>query len=320
MSGRRLKLALGLGLGGVCFWLAFRNVPVPAVWQVLASARSGPLAAAVAAIVAATALRAWRWQRLFPPGDRRVRFGRLWPILVVGQMVNILVPARAGDVVRLFAVEREERRAPGETLGTIALEKTLASLWVDLPGAVDTAALALAGMLGVALTAMALAAAAGEPAVAAIERVGLGPERLRRRIVESWLRPLVGAFAGRWRPGSWAITLVLSTLVWVAAAVANYCCLAAVGLEASAITALVVLLVLQIGFTVPVSPGGLGVFEYLSVLALSLFAVPRAEAVAFGVLLHAVAYLTPMAMGAVFVAFHFAPLPGDVPVDRPRRW
>ena len=50
-----------------------------------------------------------------------------------------------------------------------------------------------------------------------------------------------------------------------------------------ALMTLVVLLVLQIGLAVPVSPGGLGVFEYLSVLALSLFTVPRREAVAFGV-------------------------------------
>ncbi len=315
------RILLGSLVGAACLWLAFRHVSLVQIREVLASARPVFLGLAVAAIVGATAFRAWRWQFLFPvEGGGALSFSRLWPILVVGQMVNILVPARAGDVARLYLVQRVSRRAPGQTLGTIAVEKALdgvvfvvllgvASLWVDLPGAVDEAALVLGAVLGVAVAAMALAVMAGEPALAAIERMRVVPERLRRSLVKSWLRPLVEGFAGRRRLGAAAAALGLSFLVWGTAALANYFCLEAVGLNQPAVVALVVLVVLQVGTSVPVSPGGLGVFEYLCVLALALFAVPRAAALGFGVLLHAVAYLTPVALGAAFVVLQAVPSP-----------
>jgi len=315
------KTTLGLGVGAVCLWLAFRQVPLREVGQILTSARLAPLALAVAAIVFASVFRAWRWQFLFPlEGGGALSFARLWPILVVGQMVNIFVPARAGDLARLYMVQRASRRAPAQTLGTIAVEKALdgvvfvvllaaASLWVDLPGAVDEAALVLGVVLGVAVTAMALAVFAGEPALALMGRTPVVPARLRRHLLDSWLRPLVDGFAGRRRVAGILFALALSFLVWGTAALANYFCLAAVGLNQSAVVALVVLVVVQVGTAVPVSPGGLGVFEYLCVLALSLFAVSRPAAVGFGVLLHAVAYLTPVVLGAAFVVFHAVPSP-----------
>ena len=83
MQVRKLRTPLGLLIGIACLWLAFRRVPLAEVWRTVATVRVVPVALAVATIVLATALRAWRWRLLFPLGDREVGFRRLWPILLV---------------------------------------------------------------------------------------------------------------------------------------------------------------------------------------------------------------------------------------------
>ena len=325
------RTVLGLGLGGFCLWLAFRSVPFDEVGRVLASARLAPLVAGVAAILGATLFRAWRWQLLFPLGDRAVRFRNLWPIIVVGQMVNILVPARAGEVVRLYLIRREEHRAVTETLGTVAVEKALDAvaflamlgvllLWMDLPGGLKQAGTALSVTLGIAALAVGIAAALGDRAVRAIERSRVLPARFRQPVVRRWLRPLADGFAGRRRVEGLVAALALSFFAWGAGWLANYSCLVALGIDQAALAALVVLVVLQLGTAVPVSPGGIGVFEYLCVLALGVFAVPRTVAVSYGVVLHAVAYAPPMVLGAGFMFTRAIPWKAGLlaPLDAPQ--
>jgi uncharacterized membrane protein YbhN (UPF0104 family) len=59
--------------------------------------------------------------------------------------------------------------------------------------------------------------------------------------------------------------------------------------------------ILQIGISLPSTPGSLGVFEYGCILALSLFSVGRADALGFGFVLHAVVFLPVIVFG--FLAF-----------------
>ena len=315
---------VGAALGAACLWLAFRRVPVTEVLRVLAAARPAPVALAVAAIIGATVLRACRWKLLFPPGDRALRFGRLWAILVVGQMINILVPARIGDLSRLYLVERVERRAMPETLGTLGLEKAFDSLvfivllWAlslqaNLPESLDQARHAVAVTSAGLLVALGVTMAFGERALNAAGRSRLLPARVRHSLVERWLRPLLEGLTARRHPGTVLAILIVSFLTWGAAWLANYACLEALHIAPSPVAALVVLVVLQLGTAVATSPGSLGVFEYLCVLALGVFQVGQSEAVGYGILLHVVAYLPPVALGAGLLVSKVVPWSRGLP-------
>jgi hypothetical protein len=65
--------------------------------------------------------------------------------------------------------------------------------------------------------------------------------------------------------------------------------------------ATVLLLVLQIGVAVPSTPGKVGVFQTLAVLTLSLFAVDRALAFSYGLLLYVVVAAPQMITAGPFV-------------------
>ncbi len=308
-----VRFAVGAGLGALGLWLAFRNVPLATVGRALAGAAAAWVALGILAILAATVLRAWRWTLLFPPTTGRPPFVRLWTILLVGQTTNILVPARAGDVLRVVLVAETDARASAETLATIALEKWLDTIvFLGLAGLVSASMIlprdlahARDSLVWVAVALVAtglLMVAALDPLARLAGRAAWLPSRWRDALVHRVLVPAGRGASQLRRPALVGASLVLSGLTWGASWFANYCCLAALRMEPSALAALLVLVVLQLGTAVVTSPGGLGVFEYLCVVALAAFGVPRSDAVAYGVLLHGVAYGPPVVLGAVLVA------------------
>ena len=73
-------------------------------------------------------------------------------------------------------------------------------------------------------------------------------------------------------------------------------------LQVPLVTGLVLLVVLQIGTTVVSVPGNVGVVHYLTVLTLGALNVPRSEALAVAVVLHAVSIGPKVLLGAIALA------------------
>ena len=102
VSPRLWRPAAGTLLSIGLLWLAARGVAWADVAVALGSARWNLIAVAVVGVVLATAIRAWCWRRLLVATKIHVTFVRAWKILLIGQFLNICVPARAGDVVRVY--------------------------------------------------------------------------------------------------------------------------------------------------------------------------------------------------------------------------
>jgi len=73
--------------------------------------------------------------------------------------------------------------------------------------------------------------------------------------------------------------------------------------------ALFVLIVLQVGSAPPSAPGKLGVFHYLTVLALSAFGVDKVLALAYSLLLYVVALMPKIVIGVGVLIFSRWKLP-----------
>jgi uncharacterized membrane protein YbhN (UPF0104 family) len=57
------------------------------------------------------------------------------------------------------------------------------------------------------------------------------------------------------------------------------------------------------GLSLPSLPGKIGIFEYASILALSVFGLDRSTGLSYGILLHIVAYLPVVVLG-LYSFFH----------------
>jgi glycosyltransferase 2 family protein len=89
--------------------------------------------------------------------------------------------------------------------------------------------------------------------------------------------------------------------VWASAVLNNVLMLWAFGIDLPLEAALLLLVGLQVGISLPTLPGTIGVFEYVCVVVLALWGVERTLAFSYGLLLHAVVMIPPMLVALLFL-------------------
>jgi glycosyltransferase 2 family protein len=91
-----------------------------------------------------------------------------------------------------------------------------------------------------------------------------------------------------------------SFLVWGMGVVLNYLLFHAFRLTLPISAALFLLLVLQVGISVPSIPGKLGVFQYLTILALVPFGIDRGMGLSYSLVLYLVVFGPHLVFGVFF--------------------
>ena len=310
MNVDRRGLVLGSLVSLICLWLAFKDIRWQGFVDALGATDYPLLALAVGIFVATNLLKAARWRLLFAP--RHVRLGPLFSALMIGQMVNALLPARLGELARAYLMGERERQSKGLALGTIALEKLIELIvllvlflglvpflalpvWLYQPGitlALITAALCLAALVLAyrrqAVLSMWNRLLGGLPALA--RPAFLQEAEAALQSLDILRRPRLILSIWGW-----------SVLIWSLAIATNYVVFLAMGLSLSMLVAAFLLVVLQIGIAVPSSPGKVGVFHYLTVLALSVFGAQKDVALSYAVVLHLVIYVPVIVLGVFYL-------------------
>ena len=95
---------------------------------------------------------------------------------------------------------------------------------------------------------------------------------------------------------------MLTAISWLVSALVNYFVFYAIGVELPFVAAIFLLLVVHVGIAVPSSPGRIGVFHYLCILALSVFEIDRGVAVGYGAVLYLIVFVPPSVLGLLFVS------------------
>jgi uncharacterized protein (TIRG00374 family) len=323
---RALQVALGTGLSLVFLWLAFRDVSLSQVTIAFSVADYRFVALALALVLISPLVRAARWRLLYHPDQKGLSCFRLAEVLLIGQMLNIVVPARLGEVARIYFMGQTESRSRARTLGTIAVEKWLDILMLLLLVLLVPALVALPPwfrdsqasltVFVIAFFGLALALSYGKDRLLSVGKSlsRFLPEGWRARIhratglalgsLDVLRSPWVGLKLQGW-----------SLLIWILSILVNYIVFLALGLPLPFAAALFLLVVLEIGVAVPSAPGKLGVFHYLCTLALSVFGLEKGAALGYAVLLYFVVFGPPSLLGALFLwweSVHRSPSPPNV--------
>jgi uncharacterized membrane protein YbhN (UPF0104 family) len=247
-------------------------------WHHLSSVRWAPLGIALALHVLKLVLRGVAWRNILAAAypETRVRHVQVFGAYVAGVGVNAIAPARAGDLVKLYLVHRRIEGATYPTLASSLVVETLFdfvaasaifiwALTVDVipsravlerlpsvdwswPARHERATLIIGGVVVLLLVAAIL--------------------YLRRR-VESFREQFGRGFAIL-RDRSAYLTRVVSlqALSWVARLATIYFFLQAFRLTPSLHNALVVQTVDSVSTLMPITPGGAGTKQGLTVYAL----------------------------------------------------
>lgn len=304
-----LRWLAGLAVAGLSIWLLIRDLDWPGVERALATADYRWVAAGVVAIVATFFTRALRWRALL--WQSRLPMRPAVSAILVGQVVNLTLPMRSGDVVRALWIVPDGETSAAQALGSIAVEK----MW-------DLLALLACGLTLLVLMPLPPWFARSTWATALALAVGVGmvwcglhwqetlfgwAGRIVARFPVGWdrallprLRQLANGLEAVRRPEVSIRALLWTGLTWALGGLANLAVLSAFGLFWPT-AALFLLAALMVGGAVP-APGRLGIYEGICVVSLALFGVPRDLALAVGLVLHLVVMGPPL-LGAAVLAF-----------------
>ena len=309
---RRAWAILGMVVSaGVIYWLAV-TLDLRQVLSALKGIHAGWVAAGMLAVFLTMGARALRWHALL--GLSYATRQETLRVLVLGQVLNLILPARLGDLARVYLIARAGCPSQAQALGSVALEKLLdvlllvalallLSFWHPLPAWITVPARVTALLSGILLAGLLALLLLRRHLVAAGDRlwrlIGLAGGRPGAAL--GWLcrhsarfldaldalrnRRILVAAAG------WSL------IVWLLGALTNLILLKAFAMPASMGVALLLLVVVQTGVAVPSLPGRIGVFEGLCLAVLTLFQVDAPLAVSYGLVLHAVVLLPPLALG-----------------------
>ena len=311
--------ALGILLSvGFLAW-AFHGVPWSRVWETLRGANVLLFLASATAATAIFPLRARRWRTILDPIAPRLPLGVLWRSTAIGMMINNVVPARAGEIARAYALTREAPAVP--------FPAAFASLAVDrLFDAVVLLLLMFASMLAPAFPKGAMVA--GRPAAQLIGGWGtlaivmllvvlylivFFPARIiavfelfARRVAPRFEvagRNALTAFANGLSvlrsPSRFVEVMFWTFLHWLTNAFAFWLGFKAVGLDAPFSAALFLQSLIAIGVALPSSPGFFGVFEKFAQVGLAgVYGFDETKAVSWAIGFHLLSFIPITLIGA----------------------
>lgn len=315
---RSLLLWAGLFVSAAFTYFAVRGIDFGVVRDSLAESNYWWLAPALAALSLCVAVRAVRWQLLFRR-ETRPPLGPVASAMLVGLFCNCILPVRAGEVARIVVLNQRSRTSRVEAVGTVVLERALdvlcllVLLFVIAPSLPPVswlwpaAVLGVVLVLGLALTAWVLARWGDRPIRAALRpltRLGLVGEDRVRRAAANLSQGLAGL--RDWR--LLAAGLVLTTLSWLLLGLSMWFVLRAFALGLSPVAGLLVAIAVNIGMILPSTAAAVGVYEASVLVALSVYGVPKEQALSYALVAHMLNFVPFVVVGALVLHAHGAAL------------
>jgi len=311
---RRWTSLLGVVVSlGLLAW-ALRGVRPAEVLEHVRAADPVLLLAAVVVATLAFPLRLPRWRLLLRRDDGGpVAWGPLWHAIAMGFMANNILPLRAGEVLRSYAVHRLGGTRFTAAFSSVAVERVFDGLVVVLLLAVALFSPGLSPGLSVGGVAVShVATVAGVVCVAALLVAGAvvawpdAAEAVVRRLVPArgLADRLVGLIEGVRHgldvlrsPGRLALVFGWSLVQWLVNAAAFWLAFLAFDLPVNYSGALLLQGLLVLGIAVPSTPGFVGVFEAVIVAALALYGIDNAHASSYALAYHASTFVPITLLG-----------------------
>lgn len=109
-------------LGGLLFYLAFRNQNIGEIWEEIQQANWYWVLAITGISLLTQLLRVLRWRLLLQPLGYKVSVGNAFTALQAGYLMSLAVP-RMGELTRCLAVSKQERLPFKPLFGTVIIER-----------------------------------------------------------------------------------------------------------------------------------------------------------------------------------------------------
>jgi len=282
----RIPRLLGYGLAVVCLVWVLHDFHIVKAMHELAGVNWKWVALGAAFDVLSYGVQALRWKLLLTPLGK-VRIGRAVRAVYAGLFANAIFPLRPGEFLRSYVLADSEAISLGRVLGSVGVERlvdlviataslAVVSLVVDLPRRwvrlAETLAIGALALLSiVVLLILYLEMKFGShPA----------PEVVTRRFRGRFMGALAALHAMGTAPSFYSAVLT-SFLMPACQVLGLWAMMESYHLRLSFLAAVVVLLVINLGVSLPNAPANVGSYQFFCVLGLSVFQVEKTTAAGF---------------------------------------
>ena len=326
VAGRRFgwrEVLLSLGVTSFFSVLLYIRLDVGAFTSSMGRVNYSLLAPVLALQALAWWVRSVRWRVLLSP-VQATPASRLLPIVMIGAMVNNLIPARAGEFWRAHTLGRREGLSRSTAFGTIVVERVLDGMVLVLLAALALIAIGSSASIVILIGSMALLFAAGVGIVAALahsDRARRTTIRAAAAVIPSRYRGFAEESLGLFMDGLRTLSegrvfwsaITLTVVIWIIESASYWTLGVAFGLDVSPLSYLLVMAVANLALAVPLSLGGIGPFEFFTQQSLGLLGVASSPALAFAISIHGLILGFVTLSGLLFVGW------GGVSAARTRR-
>jgi glycosyltransferase 2 family protein len=297
VSGRNVRIAIGVAVSLLLLFFAVRNVDWERAWRELQGANYLYVAPMFVISIWVLYIRAQRW-RLFLRPMGVPPMSTLVAATNIGFMANMVLPLRIGEVVRPLLVSRRENLPVSGMLASILLERIFDMFTILLLFGVAAMLVPMSPQVrqwGVMLTILACAVGGTVILIRWQERLVLSIVRSICDQIPAKLGEGIFSFAGGFvkaleildSPAAFLLAFAWSLYLWLIIASIYGLGLIAFNISAPLVVgSLVVTAVVAIAVSVPSAPGYIGAFQIGCVLSLAIFSVEESHAIAYSIVLH----------------------------------
>lgn len=318
------KGALGIGLSVVCLYFAFRNFHFADALEAAKRANYFLLFLSVVAATAMFPLRARRWRTILDPvAPEPVPFGPLWRAVAIGMMMSNIIPARAGELARPYALNRERPEIPfSMALASVAVDRVFDAIVVMLLLGISTfepsfphtitlgtKVLQVAQLVrGFVLIPLVLTAALYALVFFPNQLIKLFEAFARRvsKTLETKGSEMLHRFAEGLsvlrNPVHFLAVFLWTLLHWLVQPLAFWLGFKAFGIHVPLLVTLFVQGVIVIVVALPSTPGFFGMFELAAVASLGAYGVDQTLAGTWAAVFHLLSYIPITLFGTYYFA------------------
>ena len=331
----------GIIISVVALYFAFKNVPLRELFDYLASINYFWVIPAILIALLSFVLRALRW-RIILESTRKIGVWRAYHPMMIGFMINCVLPGRLGEVARPVILQKEEKIPFTTGLATVVAERvfdicillllfllTVGMLQIDPNEKVvfgsytlnlDTLHTVFNGLLkigGLLIIGMALFSLSKIRKIiytiilSIPDLLFFAGEKFKSRFRTKVCEPLIGilknvasGFTLIRSPNKIFYCGILSVLIWGLGALSYYIVsLGSPGVSLTYLEMTTVMVIVCFFISLPSVPGWWGLWEAGGVFALSLFGVTAKEAAGFTLANHAVQVIPVIIAGFASAMF-----------------
>jgi hypothetical protein len=284
----KVPVILGYGLAAFCLVWVLHDFHIVRALHDMANADWKWIALGMAFDVISYGIQALRWKFLLTPFGK-VRLSRTIRSVYAGLFANLAFPLRPGEVLRSYLLSNSENIRMGRVLGSVGVERlvdlviataslAVVSLFVELPRRFKRVADTLGIITLVLLTIVVI--------LILFLEIKLGrnsaPEKFDRRGKGRAMAALIALHAMGTAPSFYPAVLT-SVLMPLSQVVALWAMMQSYRLHLSFLAAVVVLLIINIGVSLPNAPANVGSYQFFCVLGLGVFQVEKTTATGFSI-------------------------------------